>query len=151
VKRFTFRLDKLLRLKREAEDELAQRLSEVLRAAELKKKQANESATRRCDAEQQMARLRTEPRPAGAVSAAERALRAVRGRADSDVREHRAAASEVERERRRFHVAQQERKSLARLREKQYAEWVVEMGRLEQAEVDEIASRMKRSSSRGQA
>ena len=48
-------------------------------------------------------------------------------------------------------MAQQERKSLDRLREKQYAQWVVEMGRLEQAEIDEIASRMKRFALGGQA
>ncbi len=149
MRRFSFRLDKLLRLKREAEDELAQRLAEVVRVAESKRIQASESETRKWDAEQQMVRLRSEPARAGALSAAERALRAVRGRAETDVRDHHTAFSEVERERGRFQTAQQERKSLERLREKQHAEWVVEMQRLEQAEIDEVAARMKRSFSGG--
>ncbi len=149
MRRFSFRLDKLLRLKREAEDELARRLAEVVRLAESKRIQASESETRKWDAEQQMVRLRNQPAPAGALSAAERALRAVRGRAESDGRDHDAAFSEVERERGRFQTAQQERKSLERLREKQHAEWVAEMQRLEQAEIDDIASRMKRSAMGG--
>jgi flagellar export protein FliJ len=137
-------------MKRDAEDVLAQRLSKVIVAAEAKKAQADASATRRWDAEQQMARLRSEPVPAGALYAAERALRAVRGQADRDQREQRAAVAEVEREKKHFHVAQQERKSLERLRDKQFAAWAAEIRRQEQTEVDEVAARMKWSASRGQ-
>ena len=96
-----------------------------------------------------MARLRAEPSPAGTLFAAERALRAVRGQAERDTRDVRAAAADVEAHQRRFHAAQQERKSLERLRHKRHTEWVSEMRLSEQAEIDEVAARMRRSSSKG--
>jgi flagellar export protein FliJ len=143
MKKFSFRLERLLHLKQGAEDQQAKKLVNSMQSAEEVRARAENSAGRKEEAEKQMGDIRTGGIPAGVLHAAELALRAVRGKSDSDARDYRTAKANVVGEEARFHEARKERRSLERLREKHHHAWSSELKRYEQAETDAIAARTK--------
>lgn len=145
MKRFSFRLQRLLHLKADAEQRQVKKLADAIRHADDVQARVNESDTRRAIAEDQIGRLRQESTPAGMLTAAEAALRAVRGKSNEDLRTLGVAKSKVVNEQGSLDTARRERKSLERLREKQYASWAYDVNRREQEQIDEVAARMKRA------
>jgi len=149
MKKFSFRLERLLHLKQSAEDQRAKQLANSMQAAAAVEERAAESARRKGQGEKQVSDIRSAGLPAGVLQIAEMALRAVRGKSDHDARDYRTAQAHVAGEEARFHEARKERLSLERLREKQEDTWLQDARRYEQTEIDEIAARMKPPSHRG--
>jgi flagellar export protein FliJ len=148
MKRFSFRLSRLLNVKHGLEQLEAKKLTEASETADQRLRAAEESNARKRAAEDQMTRVRQEPMAAGVMHVMERALRAVRGRAQADGRDYQSAIAEVETQRGRYLEARRERHALERLRDKQRRVWEQEVSSMEQKEMDGTASRIMQSKAR---
>ncbi|MBL8989439.1 MAG: flagellar export protein FliJ [Gemmatimonadales bacterium] len=141
MKAFSFRLERLLRLREEAEQQQARVMSEAART--------EADLDRLCDDQQNyVARIgdRVTP-PAGQVTNAGvlRALHLTSAAAASQLEDAERARAEArkqaDQERERLADARRDRKTLERLKEHQKAAWQGEQNRDEQKTMDEIAGR----------
>lgn len=142
MKRFRFRLERVLRARRITERERRRELAEAIGEADRIEAELNAAAEARREAETQIASLRTESAAAGVQSALESALRSIRRRAAVHAASYAKAMNEVERARATMVKARGEAESLEKLRAKHRAEWEQEVSRADQKANDEVAARM---------
>lgn len=141
MKPFAFRLDRILRLRQDAERRQARRLGEVTREEARLEAACREQA-------QHLEQLSRGAQPvpgqatfAGWIRVLSLVAHAAEQRLDETERSRAAARELVEAERQRLTAARAEHRSLARLRERQHDAWSEEERRAERKTMDEVASR----------
>jgi len=141
MKKFRFRLDRVLSLRERAEQERAQQMA-IARASEESERErlahARDALARAGDA--------ATPSPgtairAGALRNARLSVDAARGALDSCHDAHRRAIEHMVREEVRFGEARRDRRVLERLKERRLADWREDVDGAEQGAIDEIAQR----------
>ena len=142
MKRFAFRMDRLLHVRSSAEQQQARRLGEALRAEESERRELETAEATRERAKEQSRHLMPNVRRAGVLVGLEHTVDVLESRADAAQAALNDAAAEVEVARERYRYARQERRTLERLREQQFERWAVESARQEQMEIDEVAARI---------
>ena len=139
MKRFSFRLDRVLDLKTSTERERARELGHAVRS-EADRRYAIESSRRRLhEAHRKAAEVHPPVRQAGLTSSVALAVEAARRVAEADVKALAAAIEHRKTVLQRFEEARQARRALERVRDKRQATWRQEAGRFEQSELDEAA------------
>jgi flagellar export protein FliJ len=139
MKRFLFRLDRLLQLRSAAEREHARSLVASMRLEEERRRIYRESAERLAGVTEQ---LRSTPRPlstAGTLQNLELTLKAARIDIQAAEAAHGESLVQVENEMRTFEEARVARRAIERLKEQRRATWSVESTRQEQHDIDEVA------------
>ncbi|MEP6571541.1 MAG: hypothetical protein ABJD11_02565 [Gemmatimonadota bacterium] len=141
MKRFVFRLDRLLQLRTAAERERARSLVASMRQEEEQRRVYQASAERLAGVTEQ---LRSTPKPlrtAGTLSNLELTLKAARVDIQAAEVAHGESLNRVEEEIRTFEEARVARRAIERLKEQRRATWHVESSREDQHDCDEVASR----------
>jgi flagellar export protein FliJ len=144
VKRFAFRLDRVLDIRVVEEKEQAGRMADAARVVQERAEEAERCQRRERDAEDQLVRSRGERAPAGTLALLDRTMQSVRQKAQRATREHQEAIARFEIERLKYAEASKRRRSLERLRAHRLEEWKAEDNRRDQRETDEVAARMDR-------
>lgn len=138
---FHFRLDRVLRLRRQAESEQARELGAALRREEAARAE-RESAERALEGGHRAVSdpaLIARPVPAGLLASLRTATRALAHSLDHAERRHDRSTAEVDAERHEFDEARRERRVLERLREHAADDWSRESARHDQKMTDDIA------------
>jgi flagellar export protein FliJ len=143
MKRFVFRLERLLELRIAAERAQAAELGLVRRAEEECRRLLLEAERRLEAAVAQLAGTPAELRTAGTMQNLEWTRDRVASEVDDADTKHRAAMEKVEAARVRYDEARVARRAIERLREQRHEAWVLDTSRREQRDLDEIALRMK--------
>ena len=146
MKRFSFRLERVLQLRRAAEQEQARVLADARREEEERRRLAEESATRFALTVRQLSATPTDLRTAGTLSNLMLTLEVAEAVAAAASALHQEALIKVETELDGFDRARQARRAIERLREHRQTDWQQEMSRVEQHEIDEVAARLPRTS-----
>jgi flagellar protein FliJ len=141
MKRFTFRLERLLQLREAAEKDQARQLGDALREEARRREAVAQSHERLAEARRQFAETPGEMTRAGTLRNLELAINALAGQARSMEATHEQSLERVEAERHQYEQARVARRVLERLREHRKEAWGVEMSRKEQSVTDEAASR----------
>jgi flagellar export protein FliJ len=144
MKGFTFRLDRILRLREDAEQRQAVAYGQAART--------ESEAERACTEQQSYLRTigdRIAPPPgqmtnAGLLQVLNLTASAAAQQLDEAERHREEARQTADSERDRLAQARVERKSLERLRVNQHTAWKEEAGRAEQKDSDEIAARTRK-------
>jgi flagellar export protein FliJ len=143
MKRFAFRLERLLGLRAATEREQARVFGVKARAAEQAGRRAAAGSALEREAARQAASARTIPTPAGAIAnlgiavdlAATERARSATAHVEADV--------EREDARRNYQTARIDRRVLERLKEVRHSDWNVEASREDRRAMDEIALRSR--------
>jgi flagellar FliJ protein len=139
MKRFIFRLDRLLSLRSRAEREQARALAGALREEEARRAALAEAAARLDRSCNQMAEAAGSVARAGTLChlglAMARAAESVRSAEET----HQEAVDCVEAEQDRFGQARKDKRVIERLRERRSDSWRAEVERHEQREMDSVA------------
>jgi flagellar export protein FliJ len=141
MKRFVFRLERLLQLRRSMEREQARRLGETQRTQEEHRRQVELCAARVSQAQSQVHAAPPECRTAGTLTNLGLVLDAARAALTAADTAHRQASARVEAERTRYEEARQACRTVERLREQRHADWQTQLSRDDQHTIDEIALR----------
>jgi len=144
MKRFIFRLERILQFRHSMEQEEARRLGEAQSVQEEQRRLANEAAARVADAQTQMAAAPPLCRTAGTLTNMTLVLEAARSAQAAAEVAHRESLAQVEKERVRYEEARQARRTVERLRERRHEDWHQDASREEQQTIDEIALRKHR-------
>lgn len=141
MKRFVFRLERLLQLREASERERARELGEARREEELRRAAVLAGEARLLDARAQFRTTPPELSQAGTLRNLELAVESLAAdlRARSDT--HERSLERLEGERRQFEQARIARRVIERLREQRRLAWGEEFSRYEQAVSDETAPR----------
>lgn len=142
MKRFTFRMDRLLHVRSSVEQQQARQLGEVLRAEDAERRELETAEATRERAKEQLQHLTTDVRRAGVLVSLEHTVDILESRAGAARAALNEATARVEMQRERYRHARQERRALERLRKREYERWAVESVREEQKEIDEVAARI---------
>ena len=148
MKRFAFRLDRLLQLRALAEREQARALALALREEERRRAAVRLSEAELAQARAQFAVTPRELSQAGTLQNLELTVLALAERVNSLSREHEESLERVESERHQFEQARMARRVIERLREQRREAWTGEVARWEQRVADETA--IQRASGRPQ-
>lgn len=141
MKRFKFRLQRVLDLKERAEQERARTLGEA-RVEERARLDEVESAAARRDAAAASVRGSGEQAmPAGTIRNLGLTMEAAQQRLRDAEEEHRGATEVAAEEQSRFDGARKDRRAVERLKEKREDAWHEEDSRGEQRELDQVAAR----------
>jgi len=141
VKRFTFRLERLLQLREASERERARQLGEALREEEQRREALRAGEERLAEAREQCSATPREMSRAGTLRNLELTIEALAGQARSLAATHERSLERVEEERVRFEEARVARRVVERLREHRREAWGIEVNRYEQGENDEAGQR----------
>jgi flagellar export protein FliJ len=141
VKRFAFRLERLLGLRAVAERERARAMGDRSRDATEAERLAVASAARERDAAHRAQQAGIRPTPAGAMTNLGTALDRIAEERVVRIAEQAAADAELELARLAYQAARADRRVLERLREIRHADWHTADGREDQKIMDEIALR----------
>ncbi len=144
MKKFAFRLDRLLQLRISAEQEQARELANARRLEDERREASERSAARVDDVMQQLTALPAALCTAGTLSNVLLTLDLAKAGSAAAADAHREAIVQVESELASFDEARQARRALERLREQRQDAWTQEIGRVEQQVVDDVALRMNR-------
>jgi flagellar export protein FliJ len=139
MKRFVFRLERLLQLRESAERDQARILADALREEEAARGRLRVSQARLAEAETQ---YRTTPRDlsqAGTLQNLELTIQALAREAGGLSEVHDQSIQQVEQERHQFEQARMARRVIERLREHRRDAWGENVSRLEQSESDDVA------------
>ena len=139
MKRFAFRLERLLQLRELAEREQARQVAVALREEESRREALRQSEVRLAEARAQYATTPRELSQAGTLQNLELTVLALveQSRALSETHEHSLERLEVERH--AFDQARMARRVIERLREQREEAWSGEFSRHEQSVSDETA------------
>lgn len=142
MKRFTYRLEKLLNIRASQELEQARNLGVALRLEEAERLRSEEIKVQ-CD----VARRQVEEKPAGSLRAGTlvhlgRTVGQFVERAEAAEASLRDVHLKLGLERDKYAEARKDRRVLERLKERRQDEWLGESSRSEQAAIDEIAARI---------
>lgn len=136
--RFRFRLDRVLKLREGLERARAADLGQALDAEERRRAELAQAEQRLEDAGGETGARTT---AAGSLHVRSDAIRLAAEQVREAEERARAAASDTDRERARFHGARRDRETLERLRERLKETWKIENARNEQKDLDESARR----------
>jgi len=140
MKRFAFRLERLLQLRVAAEKERARELAEALTEEETRRGALREGAARLAEAREQLSGTTAIGRPrAGSLRNLELSLLALLTNAAQLSARHEKSLERVDSERQQYELARRERRILERLRQQRRQTWEGEYQRWEQAITDEVA------------
>jgi flagellar FliJ protein len=141
MKRFTYRLEKLLNIRASQELEQARALGVALKLEEAERLRSEEIKERTDAARSQ---LDTGPRRsfrAGTLVHLGRTVGQFTERTREAEAAYQDACSKLNQERDRYAEARKNRRVLERLKDRRHGEWVNENSRAEQSAIDEIAAR----------
>ncbi len=149
MKRFTFRLERLLQIRESAEKEQARALGLAMRDEETQRQAALDGQGRLEEARTQVVASRGRPTLAGTMQNLELAVEqlALQSRALDEA--HAKSLERVETERHRFEEAHMAKRVIERLREQRRETWTLELARYEQNLSDETASFLARENRGG--
>ena len=140
MKRFTFRLGRLLELREAAERHQAAEMGRAAGAEVEQQKRVDASSAHLLSVRDQAAATQA-PTSAGMLGAYRLAVEAADVQVEADARALERASEDRQRESERFTKARQERQVLERIRERRLTAWEVDSARAEQETNDEVASR----------
>ena len=141
MKRFTYRLEKLLNIRESQELEQARALGVALKLEESERRRSEEIKERTDAARRQ---LDTGPRRAlraGTIMHLGKTVGQFTERTQAAEAAHQEACSKLNQERDRYAEARKDRRVLERLKERRHGEWQSDISRAEQTAIDEIAAR----------
>jgi flagellar FliJ protein len=142
VKRFRFRLQRVLDLREQHEKDRARSLGEAQSDEQRQRERLEEAASRLESAAASVrGKAAVEPVPAGTLRNLGLAVEAAQENVNRAEDRHREAQANVEEERARFHEARKDRRVVERLRERREETWTEEATRADQKEIDQIAAR----------
>jgi flagellar FliJ protein len=141
MKRFTFRLERLLHLREAAEKERARQLGDAIRDEEQRRADLQASQDRLAEAREQRASMPPELSQAGTLTNLELSIDRLAGETRSLEDNHGESVARVEAERTRFEQARVARRVIERLREHRREAWGVEANRQDQSVNDEAGQR----------
>lgn len=144
MKRFAFRLERLLGLRAVAEQESARTMGERSRAATEAERLAVASTARERDAARRAQQAGVRPTPAGSMANLGATLDRIAEERVVRVAAQAAAEVELDLARQAYQEARADRRVLERLREIRHADWRNADGREDQKLMDEIALRPKK-------
>lgn len=145
MKRFQFRLERLLQVRQAVESEQARRLGEAQWVQTECERVVDERAARVIEATLQLATESPTGRTVGMWSNLALILDAARAALVVAEKEYRDASDVVATERAQFDEARQARRTIERLREQRYETWQMDVTHEEQRTVDEVALRRFRA------
>ena len=140
MKRFEFRLERLLQLRTSAERQQARMLRQSLEAEEHKRRALEEVVSRHEEARRQLERYGPSNALAGTLVNLVRTVDALATQEQVASEKLRIVARQVGAERDRYRQARQARRVLERLRERRRMAWGLKNTREEQAVMDEVAA-----------
>jgi flagellar protein FliJ len=140
MKRFTFRLDRILDLREKTEKQRARLLRDALLDEDARRCSLEEAESRldRC-AEQIVDAAGSGVTAAGTLQNLGLTIKAAASEVDAADASHQTAEEAVRAEQEKFAEACKDRRVVERLREKRHEEWSVETSRLEQRAIDAIS------------
>ena len=141
MKRFTYRLEKLLNIRASQELEQARTLGVALRLEKTERVRSEEIKARCDTARRQVQDVPARSLLAGTLVHLGKTVGQFSERAEAAEASHRDACLQLGTERDRYAEARKDRRVLERLKERRHDEWVGENSRTEQAAMDEIAAR----------
>ncbi len=144
MKRFVFRLERLLQIRQTAEEECARALGLALQDEETCRLTALEGQARFEDAQGQVLASRSGPSPAGSIRNLELTVEQLGNEVATLEEAHRKSVERVDRAREQFEEARMAKRVIERLREERYEAWTQELVRYEQALSDETAGFLAR-------
>lgn len=139
MKRFAFRLERLLQLRESAEQERARELGVALRDEVERRASAMAGEERLADARAQMAATTQGRAQAGTLQNLDLAIGALARESLALAEQHERSLERLEVERRQFEAARMAKRVLERLREQRHEAWNDSYNRWEQAQMDETA------------
>jgi flagellar protein FliJ len=139
MKRFTFRLDRVLKLRSRLEREQARALAGALREEEARRARLEAAAARLGRSCEHVAGAAGQVAPAGTLRNLGLAMNAAAESVRAAEETHRAAVDSLQTEMDKFGEARRDRRVVERLRERRHEAWEVESSRHEQKEMDGIA------------
>lgn len=148
MKRFTFRLERLLQLREAAEQERARELASARHEEEARRSDVEEAARRLEDARRQAAEAHPGYMQAGTLRNLELSIGALTVQRQAAAQQHEQSLERLEAERSQFEQARMARRVIERLREQRREAWGEELSRHEQGVSDEVG--LQRSQRNGQ-
>lgn len=148
MKRFSFRLERVLQLREMAEREQARALAGALREEEERRAAALAGEARLAQARHQFLETPRELSQAGTLQNLDLAIEALPAELRQLAEHHEASLERVEAERSHFEQARMARRVIERLREQRREAWGEELSRHEQGVSDEVG--LQRSQRNGQ-
>ena len=139
MKRFTFRLDRILDLREKTEKERARLLRDALLDEDARRRSLEEAASRLDRCAEQIVDAGSSVTMAGTLQNLSLTIKAAAGQVDAAEASHQTAEEAVRAEQEMFTEACKDRRVVERLREKRHEEWSVETSRLEQRALDAIS------------
>jgi flagellar export protein FliJ len=140
MKRFTFRLDRLLQLREAAERERARLLGEAMRDEEARRQAVRESEERLSEARSQLMGTPTQLSQAGTLRNLVLTVDALAVRSQELTVTHEQSLERLELERHQFEHARMDRRVLERLKAQRREAWGEAYGHWEQGVIDESAA-----------
>lgn len=147
MKRFTFRLERVLQLRESAEKERARILGLALRDEEQARIAADEGLARLEEAREQYHRISRAPAQAGLLRNLELSVEQLTHQHALLSEAHAKCVAQVEVERAAFEEARMAKRVIERLKEQRREAWNQELARYEQSLSDETASFLARENS----
>jgi flagellar FliJ protein len=139
MKRFKFRLERLLALRSRLEREQAKALGHAIQVETAQRQVREEAAERWGQCESELAGATGPVASAGMLRNLDLTLRAAAQDLDAAETSHHQAEDRVRDEQERFGEARKDRRVVERLRERRHGEWERKSERWEQGELDGIA------------
>lgn len=149
MKRFSFRLERVLQLREAAEREQARALADAVRAEEEHRARVLEAEARLSEARTQFRQTPRELSQAGTLQNLELAIEALALQQRDLAGNHEEALARLEAERHQFEQARMARRVIERLREQRREAWGEELSRHEQALSDEVGLQRSQPDARG--
>jgi flagellar export protein FliJ len=148
MKRFAFRLERLLQLREIAERDQARQLARALREEEARREAVVDSERRLAEARAQFATTPRELSQAGTLQNLELTIEVLAAETRELNETHEQSLAQVEAERHQFEQARMARRIIERLREHRREAWGSELSRYEQGASDETAIQRAQPGSR---
>jgi flagellar export protein FliJ len=139
MKRFAFRLERLLQIREASEKERARELGQALREEERRRAAVLESEARLIEAREQFQTTPRELSQAGTLQNLELAMESLSANVRQLTETHEQSLERLEAERQQFEQARMARRVIERLREHRKLAWGEELSRYEQSVSDETA------------
>lgn len=152
MKRFAFRLDRLLNLRRQVETERARALAEARHCEEVARQTSEEASARLERCQEQMPGSTAEVSPAGTLRNLGLAVQTAAVEATAADDNHRSAEDQVHVVQEAFGTARQERLIVEKLRDRSHEDWATDARREERKEHDSLSQqRWLSSQERGES
>lgn len=147
MKRFSFRLERLLQLREAEEQERARQLGLALHDEEQAREAMEQGQARLWAAQEQLSRITRAPAQAGLLRNLELSVEQLTHQVALLSEAHGKCVEKVDAERARFEEARMAKRVIERLKEQRREAWNQELARYEQSLSDETASFLARENS----